>query len=94
MARLLTLTLLIGFFAFLPSAFADGENGLFCAAAILFVLKFICQVIVVHPVGCLVPYKTVGYSHAEKGGEFNYCSYLTNARHYAGNCGEIMGEQT
>ena len=30
MARLLALTLLIGFFAFLPSAFADGENGLFC----------------------------------------------------------------
>ena len=30
MTRLLALTLLIGFFAFLPSAFADGENGLFC----------------------------------------------------------------
>ena len=28
MTRLLALTLLIGFFAFLPSAFADGENGL------------------------------------------------------------------
>ena len=28
MTRFLALTLLIGFFAFLPSAFADGENGL------------------------------------------------------------------
>ena len=28
MARFLALTLLIGFFAFLPSAFADGDNGL------------------------------------------------------------------
>ena len=28
MTRLLTLTLLIGFFVFLPSAFADGDNGL------------------------------------------------------------------
>ncbi|MGI9347058.1 MAG: Kelch repeat-containing protein [Gammaproteobacteria bacterium] len=33
MTRLLALTLLIGFFAFLPSASADGENGLFIIPA-------------------------------------------------------------
>ena len=59
MVRFLALTLLIGFFAFLPSAFADGKSGLFCAAAILFVLRLSLHNDCDHPVGCLASYNTL-----------------------------------
>ena len=85
MARFLALTLLIGFLAFLPSAFADGESGLFCVAAILFVLRLYLYSNWSHPVGCLVQYNTCG-----KQARSQLISCYTNARHNAGNCGATM----
>ena len=85
MTRLLALTLLIGFFTFLPSAFVGGEKGLFCTVAILFVLGLYLYSNWSHPVGCLVQYNTCG-----KQARSQLISCYTNARHNAGNCGANM----
>ena len=88
MARFLALTLLIGFFAFLPSAFANGESGLFCAATILFVLRLCLRSVIDTLVGCLVPYNTKqgNFLHGKRRGVALW--HYANARHFVGNYGE------
>ena len=88
MTRFLALTLLIGFFAFLPSAFADGKSGLFYATAILFMLRLCLRSVVDTLVGCLVPYNTKQgkFLHGKRRGVAPW--HYANARHFAGNYGE------
>ena len=90
MARFLALTLLIGFFAFLPNAFAYGESGLFCTAAILFVLRLSLHNDCDHPVGCLASYNTLRIFPYRKKRVSLLRSRYANARHFAGNCGANM----